>query len=124
MITATHSLERIRELAVHWVDRQLSGRLSKEELAEFDTWQKTDERHEECVRMSTASRWTERMRDGNVCPSEREAFRRWLLADPRNIEEFRLAARLFMMGGGPRYSGNQEHERDRSSSIDADYLSN
>lgn len=98
MPTATHPLDKIREQAAHWVGRQFAGSLSEEELAEFDTWRRADQRHEECVRMSTASRWAERMRDGDVGHSEREVFTRWLLADPLNIEEFRLAALLLKTG--------------------------
>ena len=94
MPTATHPLDTIREQAARWVDRQFSGSLSEEELAEFDTWRRADESHEECVRMSTASRWAELMRDGDVGPSDREAFTRWVLADSRNMEEFRVAVLL------------------------------
>ena len=95
MPTATHSLDAICERAAHWVDRQFTGVLSGEELAEFELWRRADECHEECLRMSTASRWVEWMRDEDVGVSKREAFIRWALADPRNMEEFRLATVLF-----------------------------
>lgn len=98
MPTSTHPLDTIREQAAHWVARQFAGSLSEQELAEFDAWRKADECHEECVRMSIASRWAEQMRDGNIGASEREAFTRWLLADPRNMEEFGVAVQLFMAG--------------------------
>lgn len=96
--TGPSSLDTIREHAAGWVDRQFAGSLSEQEIAEFDAWRKMDERHEECVRMCIASRWAELMRDGNISASEREAFTQWQLADPRNVEEFRLAARLFTKG--------------------------
>src|ERR1700731_2810404 len=98
MPTVTHPLDKIREQAAHWVARQFAGSLSEEKLAEFDIWQRADECHEECVRMATASGWAERMQDGELPVPEREAFTRWLLADARNMEEFRLAALLLMMG--------------------------
>ena len=100
MPTATHPFDTIREQAAHWVDRQFAGILSDKELAAFELWRRADACHEECVRMSTASRWAEWMRDGDVSPSEHDAFIRWVLADPRNMEEFRLATTLlFLMAG-------------------------
>ncbi len=101
MGTATLPLDTIREQAACWVDRQFAGRLSEEELAEFDTWRRADESHDECVRMSIASRWAEQMRDGDFARFEREAFAKWLLADPRNMAEFGLAAHLFTRVGNP-----------------------
>ena len=107
MPTDTHPLDTIREQAARWVDRQFSSNLSEEELAEFDLWRRADRCQEECARMSSASRWAELMRDGDVGPTEREAFTRWLLADRRNMEEFRLAALLFMIGGNPCHADRQ-----------------
>jgi ferric-dicitrate binding protein FerR (iron transport regulator) len=112
MPTVTHQLDKIREQAARWVDRQFAGSLSEEKLAEFDIWQRADECHEECVRMATASGWAERMRDGDLPVPEREAFTRWLLADARNMEEFRLAALLLMMGNDLCHAEKQGRERN------------
>src|SRR5579871_3266891 len=88
--TGRSSLDAIREQAAGWVDRQFAGRLSEQDIIEFDVWRKADERHEECVRMCIASRWAELMRDGNISAAEREAFNQWQLADPRNVQEYLL----------------------------------
>lgn len=102
MTTDTDPLDVTRQQAVEWVHRRFAGDLSAEELAEFERWERIDHRHEECVRMCTASRWAELMKDGDFEPGYRLAFTRWLTADPRNMDEFACAVVFFLNDEGRR----------------------